>query len=314
MRVAYIGNFRFPHCTEVHLARTMTEEMGIEVVRLQEDEFPLNSIERVASTCDLLLYTRTWGFKERGAIEMFRRLEHSGTKTASYHLDLYVGISRESTLVGDPFWSTQYVFTPDGDPTSQTVFNKMDINHFYIKPGVFGPECVRGNYREEFAHPVCFVGTVDNYHNEWPYRRHLHQFLKKYYKSQYAKYGHPERSVRDQDLNDLYASATVIVGDSLCPNFDKPYYWSDRVYETVGRGGFLIHPFIKGLDEEFIDGKHLRFYEFNNFDELGELIDFYIKNPDIARTVSDNGMDFVKNNATYKQRLGQAFSIMGFEL
>jgi hypothetical protein len=292
----------------------MTEEMGIQVVRLQEDECTLSRIENAAASSDLLLYTRTWGFDAPdAAVQMFRRLEENGTKTASYHLDLYVGISRENTLVGDPFWSTQYVFTPDGDPNSQKVFERMDINHHYIRPGVFGPECVRGNARPEFTNSVCFVGTVDGYHGEWPYRKRLHKFLQRYYRSGYTKYGHPEQSVRDQDLNDLYASTTVVVGDSLCPGFDKPYYWSDRVYETLGRGGFLVHPLIKGLDEEFINAEHLRFYHFQNFDELGEIIDFYIQNPDMAREISDKGMEFVRNNATYKQRLEQAFNIMEFD-
>jgi len=118
--------------------------------------------------------------------------------------------------------------------------------------------------------------------------------------------------MRGDDLNDLYASATVVVGDSLCPGFTKDHYWSDRVYETLGRGGFLIHPYIKGLGEEFTDGEQLRFYEFNDWKGLDALINHYREHPDEAKAIAARGQDFVRENCTYHQRLAQALNIMGF--
>ena len=57
--------------------------------------------------------------------------------------------------------------------------------------------------------------------------------------------------IRGKELNDLYATAKVVVGDTLCKGFNYPYYFSDRLFETTGRGGFLIHPYIKGLEDYF---------------------------------------------------------------
>lgn len=316
MKVAYIGNFREPYCTEVHLAKSM-RALGAEVLPLQEDQMKVQSLRGfcLSEEIDLLMYTRTWGVKDKpGLIKVFRDLESNGIKTASYHLDLYLGIKREKTLVGDPFWSTGYVFTPDGDPASAEKFERLGINHFYLKPGVFKDECVPGTFKDGWATDVTFVGSVTGYHDEWPYRKKLHKWLSRTYGPRYTKHGHPESLVRNQDLNDLYASAKVVVGDTLCPGFKKPYYWSDRVYETIGRGGFLIHPYIEGMDEEFEDGKHLRFYTYEDFAELKSLINYYIAHEDERRRIASTGQEFVRDNCTYQDRLRVAFEVMGYEL
>jgi hypothetical protein len=314
LKVSYIGNFKFPWCTEVHIAATL-EDLGIKVRRLQEDELDVENLTRRASDSDILLYTRTWGVDDRSLlVSKFRELEANGTKTASYHLDLYLGIKREQTIYGDPFWSTQYVFTPDGDPVSADKFQSLGINHFYIKPAVYKAECYSGEHTSRFASDIAFVGSVQGYHDEWPYRQKLHNWLQATYNSTYAKYGHPESLVRGQDLNNLYASAKIIIGDSLCPNFNKPYYWSDRIYETLGRGGFLIHPYISGLEEEFEDGRDLVFYEFGNFQQLKQLIGTYLQDSNLRNSIASQGQSTVKNNCTYHDRLSEVLGVMGFEL
>ena len=150
-------------------------------------------------------------------------------------------------------------------------------------------------------------------HKEWPYRRHLVDWLSKTYKYRYSKYGHPEKTVRNIELNQLYANSKVVVGDSLCLNFNRPYYWSDRVYETIGRGGFIIHPFIEGMQEEFTDGENIVFYEYANFKQLKEKIDFYINNEEERERIRKNGFELVSNKATYHERLTQALKIMSSE-
>lgn len=310
MKVAYIGNYRHAHCTEVHIAATL-EELGHLVVRVQEDEHSLQQIEDKATGCDLLLYTRTWGLPHpREAIQMFRRLEFKGTKTASYHLDLYVGLKRQVTLRGDPFWATQFVFTPDGSDEAAKVFADKGINHHYIKPGVFKPQCVPGDLTPRFQHDVVFVGSYPYPHPEWPYRNRLVEWLAHTYGNDFARYGGGAEVVRDKPLNDLYASAKVVVGDSVCLGFTRPYYWSDRVYETVGRGGFLIHPHIEGLEEEFTDGAHLRLYDYNDFNHLRDIIDHYLTFPAEARLIADAGQAHVRENCTYHNRLTQALAIV----
>lgn len=315
MKVAYIGNFRHDFCTESHLTKTM-ESLGVEVHKIQEDELEVASLDAELEGCDLLLYTRTWGVDD---IPLFsnklKELKKKGFPTASYHLDLYHGISREKGVVGDPFWETEYVFTPDGSKEAEVFFESHDINHFYLKPGVFDQECYVGKPQSAYSiFDVGFVGTVDGYHPEWPHRFWLHKCLEKFYGKSYTKQGHPETLLRGDDLNNFYATVPVIVGDTLCPGYTKTHYWSDRVYETIGRGGFLIHPYIKGLEEEFTEGETIAFYKYGDFEGLKRKIDHYLNNPEERAAIQAAGQKLVKKNCTYVQRIKQAFGVMGYEL
>jgi glycosyltransferase involved in cell wall biosynthesis len=177
---------------------------------------------------------------------------------------------------------------------------RTTVKGHYLPAGVYDKECT---YRpSKLKEEVIFVGSK-TYHAEWPYRPKLINFLSKTYGARFNLYGKEGLGVvRGQDLNNLYASTKVVVGDTLCPNFDYPDYWSDRIYETLGRGGFLIHPYIPGLEKEFEDKKHVVFYEYNNLDQLKQLIDYYLEHEEEREEIRKSGHDMVKTNYTYKNR------------
>lgn len=311
MKICYIGNFTQRHCTEVHLAATL-EDLGHSVTRIQEspDNEP-NLIETIKGH-DLLLFTRTWN--NLLTLDHLRQLKELGIKTASYHLDLYIGLQRQTGLDNDPFWRTDFVFSPDGDPISQRAFESKGINHFYMKPGVYKPECYIAQSQKSLD--VVFVGggarpgELGAYgHPEWNYRNELIAWLVDTYKERFHKFGHPQETIRNEALNQLYADAKVVVGDSV-GLIGHSHYWSDRVYETLGRGGFIIHPYIKGMDEEFHDKVHLRYYQYGNWRQLKELIDYYLEHDDERLRIRDTGHEFVKRNATYHNRLQQMLEII----
>jgi spore maturation protein CgeB len=70
----------------------------------------------------------------------------------------------------------------------------------------------------------------------------------------------------------------------------------------LGRGGFIIHPYVSGMEKEFTDREHLVFYEYKNFKQLKELIDYYLKHDDERESIRLAGHELVKNNYTYKNR------------
>jgi hypothetical protein len=301
MVIRYVGNFRETYCTETHLAKTL-ENLGHEVIRLQED-----TTQDVVGKCDLFLFTRTWG----NTVKMEHLQEYKKMKipTVSWHLDLYVGLQRDGGIDNDPFWRTDFVFTPDGDPKSAEVFKEKGINHHYMKPGVFKDECYIPKIPTPDRHELIFVGSY-NYHPEWPYRQQLIDFLKSTY-PQFEHWGPEGRGlVRGDALNRLYANTKVVVGDSLCLGFDKPYYWSDRVYETLGRGGFLIHPYIEGMDEEFVDGVHLAYYKYGDFEELKAKIDYFLQADRVREDIRKIGHEFVKKHATYENRAKDVLDVV----
>lgn len=314
MKIAYVGNFTQLHCTEVHLKKTL-EILGHEVIAIQENGTTPEELTEMIDRdqWDMFLFTRTWNcLVTLGHLEQLGSL---GIPSISYHLDLYVGLQREEGLEYDPFWRTDYVFSPDGSDQAAQVFSEKKINHFYMRPGVYAPECYIAEGSPD--NDVCFVGGgtptgggAEYGHSEWPYRGRLLKFLGETYGERYTKFGYPNEVVRNERLNYVYATHKVAVGDSLCLNYDHPYYWSDRAYETIGRGGFLIHPWVKGMEEEFQDGKQIVYYDYGDFDQLKNLIDYFIEHDEEREKIRRNGHDFVKHHATYTNRLTQMLEIV----
>lgn len=307
-RILAFGNFQHPFCSEVHFAREL-ESLGHLVHRLQEPPGGGNvdtiaEIHRLVARhqLDLVMWTRTWGMPPGVTTALWRALEDEGVQTISRHLDLYVGLQREANVMHDPFWTTGTVFTPDGDPTSQAWFEDHGINHVYSPPGVVSDECVPGTFRSELAHDVVFVGSpASAYHPEWRHRGQLLHFLERTYGKRFVRYGPGAKRMRGQDLNNLYASAKVVVGDNLClPGHTR--YSTDRPWETVGRGGFLLQPYSPGMEEHFADGQHLRWYNYGEFGELKQMIDGYLDDSDERHRIATTGQEHVRTTATYRHR------------
>jgi hypothetical protein len=318
VHILYLGHFDRSWTTETHLAREL-EGLGHTVDRMPEpraaSQATLAELEARARSggAGLVLWTRVHTLPA-DATQLWRRLEADGIVTASYHLDLYYGIRRPAGAPSsaDPFWSTGTVFTADGDHVSAAKFAAAGINHRWMPPAVVSDEAVPGTPRRHFQRaPVVFVGQPSvSYPKEWPWRRELTTWLRHTYRGQFAHWPR-QRPVRDRDLNDLYASATVVVGDSLCPP-GHGRYWSDRLTETIGRGGFLLMPWIDGIEDQgFVDGQHLRFYQYGDTAGLKELIDHYLAHPDEARAIANRGQAFVAEHHTYRHRMAAMLDQLG---
>jgi len=308
-RVAYVGNCKPSHSTETHLARTLTQ-MGHTVVRLQEDDLTpaglTQGLQRMDRP-DMFLFTRTWGRTVTG--DHLSWLRALGIPSVSYHLDLYVPLQRNGGIGTDPFWNTDFVFTPDGDPRSEAEFTRRGINHRHILPGVVADEC----YIADGVHPtrdVIFVGSGPGYHSEWGYRGELLRWLGATYGPRFRHYGGRGQAIRGYGLNRLYASAKVIVGDSLVPGFTHEGYCSDRRYETPGRGGFMVHPRIGGLDDGFQDGVNTALYTFGDFAGLRDQIDYYLTHDEERELVRRDGHEHVKAHHTYTHRLSRMLDVL----
>lgn len=308
MRIVFVGNFRISFTTENDLAWSY-EQLGHKVIKMQEDQVRTQDVLLAAKNADMLHYVHTHGWETRGHLtmaEVLRKLERAGIPTVSTHLDTWYGLRRASDVANHPFWQTQYVFTADGG--AHEWIKSLGINHYYLKAGVVGRDCHIGNHDPRFAHDVVFVGSK-KYHPEWPYRPQLINWLERTYGSRFGHYGGDGRGVvRGEALNNLYASAKVVIGDTLSLNFDHPEYWSDRIYETTGRGGFIIHPFIEGLQNDFDIGNEIIDYKYGDFDELKQKIDYYVANDDERNRIRLAGHERTKRDHTYTNRLQEVIN------
>ena len=318
--VAFLGNFRWRHCSENAFAAAL-RSLGATVVPLQEDKVTVGQIEDAAMAADLLLFTRTWGCHDpEQLLKLWGRLNSEGTPTVSYHLDLYVGLEREASIDGDPFWQTDWVFHPDGSPDTHDTLTRLGINHHVLPPAVAATECFAGTYRShDFPHSVVFVGSALPYGHatEWPFRDQMVTHLAATYPGEFGHYGPGGlRTVRngltgddDHQLNDLYATALVTVGDCI----DRPGYVTDRLPETLGRGGLLVFPRTPTVDAfGYEPGVHYLAYQPADLDSLDAAIETGLALPAADQAqIRAAAIEHTAAHHTYTHRMATMLDIAG---
>ena len=171
------------------------------------------------------------------------------------------------------------------------------LNVYELKQGADEQSIFKGK-KKDYGFDVAFVGSVYGLRQEF-----VNILFEKY-----GKRFDIVSNVFGKDLNDLCASALIVA--PLYPQTD--FYWSQRVYEIIGRGGLLIHPKLELLTKQFKDGKHIIFYK--DVNECFEKIDYYLANPKKADKIREAGMKHIKENYTYRHSVRQLMSIVKKDL
>lgn len=306
MRIAFLGNWQVSYSSESHHAASL-ESLGHTVVQLQEGRATGEQFLDEALKSDLAVVVHTHGWRTGGLPldQALLTLKDAGIPTVTFHLDLWLGLKRQRDLDQDPFYRTiGHFFT--ADRLMADWFNEhTDVKGHYLPAAVYDRECYITDQPSPHSNDVVFVGSR-GYHPEWPYRPQLVDWLKTTYGPRFTHVGGDGQTgtIRGDDLNRLYAGSKIAVGDTLCLNFDYPDYFSDRVFESLGRGAFIIHPWIKGIDDLFDDGKHLVTYKYGDFEQLQFLIDYYLDdaNTEEREQIRRAGHEHVKANHTYTHR------------
>lgn len=323
MRIAFLGNFNVDYTSETHHKKSL-EALGHEVITLQEGKASTEQVLMEASKSDMLVWVHTHGWdtismtRSQTMEDVLKILKENGIPTVTYHLDLWFGLRRQEDLDKDPIYKNiQYFFTCDKKMADW--FNQeTDVMGVYLPAGVFQDD-MKLDLDAPKTHDVIFVGSK-GYHPEWPYRPKLINWLRSTYGSRFTHVGGDgdTGTIRGAALTDLYNSTKVVVGDSLVLGFDYPYYWSDRLYETAGRGGFQIFPQITGIQNEYStydfkvdDGGfwdkepapiELVTYEFDNFAMLKQRIDHFLEHDEERDTIRKNAYERTLKDHTYLSR------------
>jgi hypothetical protein len=301
-RVVFVGNFMVPFSTESHHKWTW-ERLGWEVTALQENTTTTDAILAACKGAQLLEITHTHGYPMGGSIPpdlMLQKVRDMGIPSFSYHLDLYFGLNtldRRDERTGNHWsWKVDHFFSTDGGHEAE--YKARGVNHHYLPPGVVEYGCYKGEFQQVLASDIGFVGSI-GYHPEYPFRTRMVETLKKHYGTRFRTYA----GMRERALNNVYASVKVVVGDHCFAG--APFYWSDRLPETCGRGGFLIYPRTEGMTIPTVT------YEPQNIDDLISKIDAYLEFEPQRYRIRDECFEHVKKNDTYTQRLREILRVIG---
>lgn len=311
LRIAYCGNFGVSFSTESHIARAMRNN-GHHVEPFRENEpGAFVRLSKRVRDFDLIVWTRTGWNPPVPHAEQFKMLVNAaeaGVPTVGVHLDRWWGLGREGQVRDEPFFRCALVATADGGHDAE--WAAANVNHVWFPPGVSRDECEPGTFRRAMASDVAFVGSWrPGYHAEWRHRPQLVDFLRRTFRNRVAfwpKPGHP--AIRGGDLRDLYASVKVLVGDSCLVGGVEKYH-SDRIPESIGRGGFLLHPHVHGVTDGtlYVDGKHLRTWTLGRWGELRDLIEHYLSHDAERAEIAAAGKAHVMAEHTYERRMADLF-------
>lgn len=291
MNIAYVGSFTRLH-DEEGMARAL-EGLGHDVQRWEEKTFVPNDIGHlVQSKPDFVLFAKL-KIAPGSASRLVGECKEAGIRTVCLVPDLYFGLTREVSIRQRvPMFQADLVCTPDGG--HDTEWKEAGIRHALVRQGIPEGECYDGQRGNPYD--IVFVGTQNP---EFPYRTDLMRKLSSRYEDRFLWVGrHDANECRGSRLNDLLASAKIVVGDSVY----SPHYWSNRVYETLGRGGFLIHPVVPGLEDEFDFYEHFIPYAYGDFDGLTKKIDYYLEHPEDRELIRKAGQSHVKAHYTLTHR------------
>lgn len=308
MRLVLLGNHRVNYTSEQDYVWTL-QKMGHEVISLQETEDRGEKVLEEALKSDVLFWVHTWGWNTPGLPMKYvlKRLKQAKIPSFTYHLDIILPLRRHKELRQTGFDQVDHFFTVEKDFADYLNRSQNVARGHYLPAGVIERDCFIAEPDPKFPYDIIFTGSY-YYHQEWPYRTKLLEWLYATYGNKVHRWGHPgpdkpSSYTMGDNLNKIYSSAKIVVGDSMCPGFTKTHYWSNRIPETLGKGGFLIHPYIVGLDDWFEIGKELVTYEYNNFDDLKHKIDYYLANSTEREEIRKSGHERVKRDHTFTRRL-----------
>lgn len=285
MKIGLIGKFNKMH-DEEYIARSL-EMLGNDVIRINQTP-DQGLIHRKIVLCrpELLIFTK-WQTDKLGK-DALERSKEWGMKTVCWLFDLYWDYEREYRIKNASYFRADYVFTTDGGHEGK--WKEVGINHHCVRQGIYDKECFL--LPPHNPEGIVFVGSENAFNLE---RNIMIDKVKTHYGLDFKWYGkHNTDHVRGTNLNELYRRAKIVIGDSVY----SPYYWSNRVVETLGRGGFLIHKDVPGLKEEYPD---LVTYD-GTFEDLKEKIDYYMAHEEERLEIINKNFNHVKNNYTMDKK------------
>jgi len=175
--------------------------------------------------CDYVFFAKLFN------MILINKARKKGITTISWTFDLYRGKYRKRHDYHLPHYKADIVITTDADDEYHTV-----------RQGVHKPEKIE--IKGKKIYNVIFVGNPGTGFNHYKLRREMIQRVK------------PKifQGVRGLALNKLLGQSKIALGDSI----PASNYWSNRIYEMTGRGGFYIHPKVEGMPDyipQFEQGK-----------------------------------------------------------
>jgi len=290
VKVFYIGKF-WPNYRTEYYVQAALQDNGVEVIRRQmTPKCTFTGIKQ--QLIDHQPYFILFAKQKANYFEpLLKYCRNQNLLTVCWQWDLWWGYRGG----GIPQFQSDIVLSSDGGHAS--LWKRKGMAHRVLRQGVHHPDHIK--YDVPKTRDLLFLGNPSS---NSP-RRRLIKFLREKYDIRTVE------GVRGLALNKLLAATKIVVGDS----YPSPNYWSNRIYEVTGRGGFLLHPATVGLDAEFTPGVHYGEYkrlEEDGGKDLEAKIEYYLTHDKERELIRDQGFRHCGENYTYKSRVARMLEMV----
>lgn len=185
-------------------------------------------------------------------------------------------------------------FCTDGDWVANDTSGKLVQLMQGADERVMGPGDEGGRLDKD----IVFVGGT---HGGWE-REHCVYSLQQRYGKRFMAVS---RGVHGRALANLLSTVPIAIAPTG-PVTDR--YWSNRVYMTLGFGGFLLHPYAADLTRHYAPGTELTYYQ--GQDDLHQKIDHFLKYPAERRLIQARALKRTTEEHTYRHRCERLIQVI----
>lgn len=281
--IVYLGNFgnKFSDTSEQHIQKAL-EDLGHKVIPVDEKDF---DILKISNLCrdegDMFLFHKGGQAHDVPMEDLVKLLNFITVPKVFWYFDKVYG-DREHWM------HTIIPYVDHGFMTDGTWLRRQNYKNISVLNQGIGGDTSLGEFKEKYACDIAFFGSIYN-----DKRASFVRGLQEAYKERFRVFS----DVFGKELKDACASAKIVVSPRS-PQDD--FYWSSRVYQTTGSGGFMLYPKLEGLKEEFTD-KEIQMYATGM--QLKEKIDYYLEHEDERKAIQKAGYEKTTRLYTYKNRL-----------
>lgn len=170
--------------------------------------------------------------------------------------------------------------------------------------------------RSDYGYDICFIGMP------FPNRVEIFESLRDYnlgvFGDHWTKYfmlqgkktpSYYRGRASGETVNKIYLSSKIVL------NLHHPHSiegLNTRTFDIPACGAFEIVDYKKDLEKHFKIDKEI--VTFRNINELKSKIDFYLKNDDLRKTISERGKQRVLNEHTWVHRAGEIINDLEMNL
>lgn len=290
MRILYLGNDR-DHCTERFVAEALRDQ-GIEVTLQNVRYVTYAQAIRMANNIhpDLVLFSKP---HQPYFIRFLSYCQRQHVPTICWCWDLFWGYRP----MRPPQFHADHLFTTDGG--HRDLWDTYYPHHQVLRQGIQERYLDEGARR--YKYDIGFVGSVSA--KMYPTRLRLIEHLRKKYRNRAAIIS----DQRGMDLTLNLRKVRVVIGDS----YPSPHYWSNRIYEMLGRSCFLLYPRTPGLEADYQEGTHYVGFDHGDFEQLDSLIGYYLAHPEEREPIRRAGFVQTRDRHLYRHRVADLLRLVG---